>query len=89
MHAHRHVIKRVIWIQLWERGKRALPVDPSITMTTGDEEYITYTTIGAHSILRAVWAALSRVLIALRIVLRITGDASYLNLTSPRTARAS
>ena len=47
-------------------------MDPSITMTTGDEEYVTYTTIGAHSILRAVWAALSRVLIALRIVLRIT-----------------
>ena len=54
MRVHRQVIKRVIWIQFWERGKRALPVDPSVTIATGDHKYIAYTTVGAGSIIRAL-----------------------------------
>ena len=50
----------------------ARDMDPSITMATGDEEYITYITVGAGSPIRALPGLLSRVLSALRIVLRIT-----------------
>ena len=52
--AHRHVENGIRWVLMGERGKRALTVAPRVTIGAGGEEYISYTTVGAYSILRAL-----------------------------------